>query len=58
MQDETLSGLELAASHDVAVSPVVDLIGTRGTGPLWGTETEDLNATLLAWPSETAQTST
>lgn len=51
VQDETLSGLELAASHDVAVSPVVDLIGTRGTGPLWGTETEDLNATLLAWPS-------
>lgn len=51
VQDETLSGLELAASRNAAVSPVVDLIGTRGTGPLWGTETEDLNATLLAWPS-------
>jgi quercetin dioxygenase-like cupin family protein len=22
----------------------------EGSGPLWGTETEDLNATLLAWP--------
>ena len=21
-----------------------------GSGPLWGTETDDLNATLLAWP--------
>ena len=23
---------------------------TEGKGPLWGTETDDLNATLLAWP--------
>ncbi|HEX4745564.1 MAG TPA: hemerythrin domain-containing protein [Gaiellaceae bacterium] len=28
----------------------VDLLARDGTGPLWGTETEDLNATLLAWP--------
>lgn len=30
---------------------VVDLLAAAGgSGPLWGTETEDLNATLLAWP--------
>jgi quercetin dioxygenase-like cupin family protein/hemerythrin-like domain-containing protein len=28
----------------------VDLNSPGGSGPLWGTETEDLNATLLAWP--------
>jgi quercetin dioxygenase-like cupin family protein len=28
----------------------VDLAALSGTGPLWGTATEDLNATLLAWP--------
>jgi len=29
---------------------VVDLLAAAGaSGPLWGTETEDLNATLLAW---------
>jgi quercetin dioxygenase-like cupin family protein len=30
---------------------VVDLLGCGGgsSGPVWGTETEDLNATLLAW---------
>ena len=33
-----------------AESPVVDLVGPSGTGPLWGTQTDDLNATLLAWP--------
>lgn len=28
----------------------VDLLAAAGvSGPLWGTETEDLNATLLAW---------
>ena len=27
----------------------VDLLGPEGTGPLWGTESEDLNATLLVW---------
>jgi quercetin dioxygenase-like cupin family protein len=29
-------------------NPVVDL-RREGRGPLWGTATEDLNATLLAW---------
>ena len=28
---------------------VVDLLGPSGRGPVWGTATEDLNATLLAW---------
>jgi quercetin dioxygenase-like cupin family protein len=29
---------------------VVDLLGGgSSSGPVWGTETEDLNATLLAW---------
>jgi quercetin dioxygenase-like cupin family protein len=28
----------------------VELMSAEGTGPLWGSETEDLNATLLAWP--------
>jgi hemerythrin-like domain-containing protein len=30
-------------------TPIVDLTSGRGTGPLWGTASEDLNATLLAW---------
>lgn len=29
----------------------VGLLEPEGKGPLWGTETEDLNATLLAWPA-------
>jgi quercetin dioxygenase-like cupin family protein len=32
------------------VATVVDLTEPVGTGPLWGTATDDLNATLLAWP--------
>jgi quercetin dioxygenase-like cupin family protein len=29
----------------------VDLVGlAAGSGPLWGLQSEDLNATLLAWP--------
>ena len=28
-----------------------DLLGTQGTGPLWGMASSDLNATLLAWPA-------
>jgi quercetin dioxygenase-like cupin family protein len=47
---ETLSELDLAASRSSARSPVVDLLAPRGKGPLWGTETNDLNATLLVWP--------
>ena len=30
--------------------PVADLLGPVGRGPLWGLESTDLNATLLAWP--------
>ena len=29
---------------------VVDLLGRTGTGPLWGMASDELNATLLAWP--------
>ena len=29
----------------------VDLAAGSGSGPLWGMASEDLNATLLAWPA-------
>jgi uncharacterized cupin superfamily protein len=29
---------------------VVDLLACGGTGPVWGMSSDDLNATLLAWP--------
>ena len=29
----------------------IDLGAGEGSGPLWGMASEDLNATLLAWPS-------
>jgi quercetin dioxygenase-like cupin family protein len=32
------------------VSGAVDLLSRKGTGPLWGMASADLNATLLAWP--------
>jgi quercetin dioxygenase-like cupin family protein len=35
-----------------AAGTTVELLSPEGTGPLWGTETEDLNATLLAWPPD------
>jgi len=34
---------------DAAAGPV-DLGAGSGKGPLWGTASSDLNATLLAWP--------
>ena len=34
------------------MTDVVDLLAAEGEGPLWGTATEDLNATLLAWPGD------
>lgn len=49
--EERLGRLELAAARDASVEPVVDLFAPRGRGPLWGTETDDLNATVLAWGS-------
>lgn len=30
---------------------VVHLLEGAGRGPLWGTASDDLNATLLAWPA-------
>ena len=48
---KVLSELDLEASHVNPNSPVVDLLAPDGKGPLWGTETDDLNATLLAWPA-------
>jgi quercetin dioxygenase-like cupin family protein len=52
---EELEALELAdeaARPDPPGGPVVDLRrgALRGEGPLWGTASDDLNATLLAWP--------
>jgi quercetin dioxygenase-like cupin family protein len=44
--DEALRRLESAST---ARGPI-DLPFAERTGPLWSTETEDLNATLLAWP--------
>jgi quercetin dioxygenase-like cupin family protein len=44
---ETLEELEL--SRGAPGSPVVDLLEPLGSGPLWGAETDELNATLLAW---------
>jgi quercetin dioxygenase-like cupin family protein len=35
---------------DKANRTPVDLLGRRGTGPIWGVASRDLNATLLAWP--------
>ncbi len=32
-------------------SPVVDVAAFEGEGPVWGTASEDLNATLLVWPA-------
>ena len=33
------------------MAEVIDLSAPQGEGPRWGTATEDLNATLLAWPA-------
>jgi quercetin dioxygenase-like cupin family protein len=33
------------------VPEVVHLLERAGRGPVWGTESDDLNATLLAWPA-------
>jgi quercetin dioxygenase-like cupin family protein len=49
---EVLGELDLETARVDPHSPVVDLLAPDGNGPLWGTETEDLNATLLAWPAK------
>lgn len=46
---EALDGLALAV-RDVS-EPVADLLAGDGAGPQWGTESEELNATVLAWPA-------
>lgn len=55
--DEDLEGLLFPSRTLEPVgegSPVVNLTSGQGNGPLWGTASEDLNATLLAWdPGET-----
>ena len=38
--------------QEAATPPsTVELLSPGGKGPLWGAETDDLNATLLAWPA-------
>ena len=49
--DEALRRLDVVAKRERVRSPVVDLSAPLGSGPLWGAETEDLNATLLVWPA-------
>jgi mannose-6-phosphate isomerase-like protein (cupin superfamily) len=47
---DALASLPIAPREGVPDGAVVDLAAGTGTGPLWGTASEDLNATLLAWP--------
>ena len=35
-------------------NPVINLTGGHESGPLWGTASEDLNATLIAWDAKRA----
>jgi mannose-6-phosphate isomerase-like protein (cupin superfamily) len=47
-----LAALGLDERGAEPTAPVVDLVGAPGeSGPLWGAATEDLNATLMEWPS-------
>jgi quercetin dioxygenase-like cupin family protein/hemerythrin-like domain-containing protein len=46
---EALNGLDLVGARDADPGPIVDLFAPLGRGPLWGSDTDDLNATLLAW---------
>jgi quercetin dioxygenase-like cupin family protein len=50
VSDERFEEIAIEPGDAGADVPVVDLMGPSGTGPLWGTQTDDLNATLLAWP--------
>ena len=38
-------------TQDRSTDAVVNLLGLNGTGPVWGTASNDLNATLLVWPA-------
>lgn len=46
--DERLDALRLPERG--AGEDVVDLLAGDGPGPVWGTASDDLNATVLAWP--------
>ena len=46
--EERLTALQLPERG--GDEPVVDLLAGDGPGPVWGLESDDLNATLLAWP--------
>ena len=47
--EDALDALALPARG--SAEPRVDLLAGDGSGPVWGTESADLNATLLSWPS-------
>ena len=47
--EERLAELRLPERN--VAEPVVDLLAGDGDGPLWGTASGDLNATVLAWPA-------
>ncbi len=49
LPEASLGDLDLQRTREAAKSLVIDLSAPGGSGPLWGTETEDLNATLLSW---------
>ena len=51
VSEQALAEIAIEPRDASAERQVVDLIGPSGTGPLWGTQSEDLNATLLAWPA-------
>ena len=51
ISEQALGEIAIEPREPGAEPQVVDLMGPVGTGPLWGTRTEDLNATLLAWPT-------
>ena len=46
--EERLAALQLPERG--GEEPVVDLLAGDGPGPVWGLESDDLNATLLVWP--------
>jgi quercetin dioxygenase-like cupin family protein/hemerythrin-like domain-containing protein len=46
---EALNGLDLVGARVADAGPIVDFFAPRGRGALWGSDTDDLNATLLAW---------
>jgi hemerythrin-like domain-containing protein len=51
VSEQALAEIAIEPREPGAERQVVELMGPVGTGPLWGTQTDDLNATLLAWPA-------